>query len=265
MIDNCIAFSLSETINFTDLYDFCKDNFDTQLFKEVLVVNFQEQEFHIFEFGSIIIWGNQNFNPEYFFSQIKDFLIGTKKDKTFDSFKVSITDDYNETFQVRRDHLKLNKKDLKLRIAISFAMAQSVKLSVLEDFVMDELSVHSKIPQELAKNGDLKLGRKNMAKIRGRIFVTESKINLQYDLLDKPEFLWDNPEYDEYYHRTYEYLEIGQRLEVLNKKLSVLRDILNILADELQFKHSTKLEWIIIILIAIEIFITLIEHSLKLF
>lgn len=265
MINSCTAISLNEGFDFPKLYEFCEYNYNTQLFKEVLIVNFQDQEFHIFEFGAIILWGSQGYNPDLFFSQIKNFFQTSKHEKTIDYFKVSTSDELNENFQVRRDQLILNSNDPKLRIAISFAMAQSVKLSELEDFVMDELSVHSDIPQQLAKDGDLKLPRKKMAKIRGRIFVTESKINLNYDLLDKPEFLWDHPEYDEHYNKTYEYLEVGQRISVLNKKLSVLRDILNILADELQFKHSTQLEWTIIILIAIEIIITLTEHSLKLF
>lgn len=264
MINICSAFSLSESFDFNNLYEFCITNYDTQLFKEVLVVNFQNQEFHIFEFGVVILWGDQGYNPEFFFSQIRKYLISNKDNNIIDSFKVTISYGGDENFQFRRDHLILNNNETKLRLSISFAMAQSVKLSGLEDFVADELTVHSKIPQELAKNGDLKLSRKTMARIRGRIFVTESRINLHYDLLDKPEFLWDNPDYDEYYHRAYEYLEVGQRIEILNKKLSVLRDILNILADELQFKHSTKLEWIIIILIAIEIVITLVEHGLKL-
>ncbi len=264
MIETCLAFSLSESFDFKGLSEHCKIHFHARSFREVISVNFQDQEFHIFEFGVIVYWGTNGYNPELFFSQIKKFFINPQSEKTFDFFKVTVIDDSSTDFRIRRDHLQLNSSDPLLRIAISFAMAQSVKLGEMEEFVLNEISEHSNIPQDLANKGDLNLTRKEMAKIRGRIFVTESRINLKYDLLDKPEFLWDHPEYDEYYNKTYEYLEVHQRMTVLNKKLSVLRDILNILADELQFKHSTKLEWIIIILIAIEIVMTLGEYAVKL-
>lgn len=257
MITSCTPYSLSESLNFDKLADFCVSNFKSHIYREVISVQFQDQEFHIFEFGVVVAWGDMSLNPELFFSQIKKFFIDPKEEKIFDIFKVSILENGEEGYKIRRDHLQLDKNDPLQRLAISFAMAQSVKLGEMELYVSDVLSVHSSIPVELAKSGNLKLSRKEMAKIRGRIFVTESHINLKYDLLDKPEFLWDHPEYDDVYSQSYDYLEVGQRINVLSKKLHVLRDILNILAEELQNKHSSKLELIIIYLIAIEIIMSI--------
>lgn len=265
MLETCISYSLCESFDFSKLSEFCIDNFNANVYREVISVNFQNQEFHIFEFGIVIFWGEMGYNPEVFFTQIRNFCFGEKDEIYSDYFNASVEEKNSISFKFSKDHLKLPNNDPLLRLAISFPMAQSMKLADMEDFVTNELSSHSSIPQDLANRGDLKLTRKKMAKIRGRIFTTESQIHLKYDLLDKPEFLWHHPEYDEYYNMSYEYLEIAQRITVLNKKLLVLRDILNILADELQFKHSTKLEWIIIILIAIEIVMSLIEHAIEFF
>ena len=264
MKEACLAFSLSESFDFDNLSSHCSYQFNSKILRDVIVVDFQNQEFHIFAFGVVIFWGERGYNPELFFSQIKQFFINPSAEKTFDFFQASIIEKGSE-FKIRRDNLELHSSDPFLRVAISFAMAQSVKLGEMEEYVQEEISKHSVIPIQLAEKGELKLSRKEMAKIRGQIFVTESRINLKYDLLDKPEFLWDNPEYDEFYQRTYDYLEVHPRIEILNKKLSVLRDILNILADGLQHSHSTKLEWIIIILIAIEIVMSLVEYGIKIF
>jgi len=60
------------------------------------------------------------------------------------------------------------------------------------------------------------------------------------------------------YNITASYLDIKPRIEVLNKKLEVIQDLLNVLADEQKHKHSSFLEIIIIVLITFEIILTII-------
>jgi uncharacterized Rmd1/YagE family protein len=49
------------------------------------------------------------------------------------------------------------------------------------------------------------------------------------------------------------YLELKPRIELLNLKLRTIHDLYDMLAAEQNHKHSSFLEWIIIILIATEI------------
>jgi len=101
--------------------------------------------------------------------------------------------------------------------------------------------------------------------MRGRLFLVESDILLHHALLDTPEFFWEYPELEEHYRRVATYLDVTPRVEVLNKKLQIIHDMFGMLADEQKHKHSSQLEWIIIWLIAIEIFIFLGHDLLKLF
>ena len=52
---------------------------------------------------------------------------------------------------------------------------------------------------------------------------------------------------------TSRYLDIRPRVELLSNKLDVIHELFEMLADDLNHKHSSFLEWIIIILIAFEI------------
>jgi uncharacterized Rmd1/YagE family protein len=72
-------------------------------------------------------------------------------------------------------------------------------------------------------------------------------------LLDTPEFFWEYPEYEHAYNATARYLDIRPRVDVLSNKLNVIHELFEMLAEELNHKHSSFLEWIIIILIAFEI------------
>ena len=58
---------------------------------------------------------------------------------------------------------------------------------------------------------------------------------------------------EHYYLALSRYLEITPRATVLKNRLEVIQELLEMMADEQKHSHSSMLEWIIIILIAIEI------------
>ena len=74
-------------------------------------------------------------------------------------------------------------------------------------------------------------------------------------ILDTPDFFWDNDKFEPLYIKSRKYLDVPKRLEVLNKKLSVIADLLDVLQNQLENEHGNRLEWIIIVLIAVEVFI----------
>lgn len=55
------------------------------------------------------------------------------------------------------------------------------------------------------------------------------------------------------------FLDIPSRVMALNQKLDVLQELLDILNSQVQHRHSSLLESIIILLIAVEIIISLFQ------
>ncbi len=53
------------------------------------------------------------------------------------------------------------------------------------------------------------------------------------------------------------YLEIERRVNVLNQRLTVLKELFDMLNNEINHKHSSRLEWTIIWLIVIEVALAL--------
>lgn len=68
---------------------------------------------------------------------------------------------------------------------------------------------------------------------------------------------WLAARYVDDYERVTRYLEMDSRVEVLNTRLNMLKDLLDVLNQQMENGHSTKLEWIIIWLIVIEVVIQL--------
>jgi uncharacterized Rmd1/YagE family protein len=82
--------------------------------------------------------------------------------------------------------------------------------------------------------------------------------------------MWSEPKLLPTYEATRIYLEINQRVQLLNQKVDVISDLLQMLKQQMTHSHSEYLEWIgmsfrhlksneVIILIAAEIFIALIN------
>ena len=98
----------------------------------------------------------------------------------------------------------------------------------------------------------------------GELFIERNSINLHLDVLDAPEFFWEYPEMEPLYKMMSNYLDIKSRVEVLNQRLDVVHELFEMLGNELNHQHSSRLEWTIICLIVIEVLLTVSRDLLKL-
>ena len=154
---------------------------------------------------------------------------------------------------IAKDVVYLSTLDVREKLAVSFALAQSVKLGVFERTVEQTIQETRSIPERMALDGKIRLQRTSITKRIGQLFVDRASINLHSDILDHPDFFWEDDEWLPLYLRAAKYLEIDRRAEVLNKRLDIIKELFDMLASELHNSHSNKLEWIIIILIVLEV------------
>ncbi|MEF3255495.1 MAG: RMD1 family protein, partial [Deferribacterales bacterium] len=115
------------------------------------------------------------------------------------------------------------------------------------------------IPYELSLKGKITLSKSEISKERGRIFLERTEIYLNLGFLDTPEFFWEFSDLEKIYEAVSNYLDIKPRVEILNKKMEIIQDLLTMLSNEQNHLHSAFLETVIIILIAIEIIISIVK------
>ncbi|KAK9489843.1 hypothetical protein V1508DRAFT_435426 [Lipomyces doorenjongii] len=156
--------------------------------------------------------------------------------------------------------------DIKHKLTMSHGIAQSTKLSYfetkMENITMMELE---SVPKHLALQGSLgKLTREDIMKIEGSLFKLRVDVNLSSSVLDVPEFFWDEePEMHAFYTAVREYLEIKQRIKVLNQRCKVFLDLADILADSIAETNMSRITWIIIGLIVVSLMVTTLEIVLR--
>jgi hypothetical protein len=84
------------------------------------------------------------------------------------------------------------------------------------------------------------------------------------NVLDVPEFFWDaEPTLHPLYAAVREYLEIKQRILLLNERCRVFLDLTDILSDSIADSNMSRITWIIIILIVLSIFVTIAEVLIR--
>lgn len=225
----------------------------------VLHLFWQDGEVFIFAYGVVVFWGVNEVDRHAPVSMLGEFSEQPLQESLTDELSFELG---QSPASLKNDHVSLPADDMLLRLAVSHGIAQSTKLAQYEAGVQFTISSTEHIPQSIATTGKSGLGRKALAKLRGQLYLTKSNVMLHYDLLDVPEFFWENAELQPYYVMVADYLEIKPRIEVLNKKLETIQDLLAMIADEQKHAHSSLLEWIIIWLIAIDIVIILWQEYL---
>jgi len=142
--------------------------------------------------------------------------------------------------------------DRLVKYSFSNAIVSSVKLGIWEatlDRIIDSIEHVS----EDMKRNKIKMSIADVMQKTGEMLALRHMINLSSDLLDTPDFYWDRERLERLYMETCSHLAVGKRTRVVNEKLSHCLELMELIANQLNADHGARLEWIIIILIAIEI------------
>ena len=219
-------------------------------YRDAVCIDLPGGEVWLFDYGVAVFWAVNEDERSALLNRL-NIVFDAVKNVNHEHFRFTFDE---KELRISRDTINLTDNTPLTRLAVSHALAQSIKLNEYETQAQQTIIDHSELPKDLAETGKIAISRKEIAQIRGRLFSTKSDIILHYGLLDTPEFFWEYPEYEATYNAVTRYLEIRQRVDLLSTKLATIHELFEMLADEQKHQHSSFLEWIIIVLIAIEIF-----------
>lgn len=229
-------------------------------YRNVVHVLWKKKDVFVFDYGVVVFWQLDEIGRKEFLLASADAAEAPLTDMLDDEFTFGIS---SEKPHIKNDHIFMPDAEVLTLLAVSHGIAQSTKLAQFEFRIQQTINDTVHIPENIARTGSAQLSRKELSQLRGRLFLTNSDIMLNYDLLDVPDFFWEYPELDTYYAIVAEYLEVKQRVEVLSKKLETIHALFDMMADEQKHKHSSMLEWIIIWLIAFEIIVFIFHDILQ--
>lgn len=260
---DCRAYCLAASYQIRPLYDKLKEKYRATLYRDVLhivipVGEISKGDIFYFPYGAMIAWGLSEEICKIFLGEGRKFENQGVEEIETDEF----TYVYGEVPKIIEDEIILPNDDILTRLAISLGLAQSVKLGTFENAIRKTIDHTKQIPVDLAKYGRISLSRQEIRRKMGELFIERSSINLHVDVLDTPEFFWEYSELEPLYAMTANYLDLKTRGEILNHRLDVVHELFEMLGNELNHQHSSRLEWTIIWLIIIEVLLTLLKDVL---
>lgn len=245
---------------------FKRKGYFTRLSKDFLHVASLKKpgDLFFFNYGCFVAWGFKKSFQERLLETVKEFstqpLANIEVDHFYYHYGDETTIDTHERF--RLDIISLESEDVQVKLAISYGLAQSIKLEAFEEAIKEVIKKNSYLPEEIASRGVISLSRRAIFKRMGEIFIARSSININIEYLDAPEFFWRNPSLEPFYIMIKKFLDIQSRVMALNQKIDVLQELLDILNSQVQHRHSSLLESIIILLIVVEIIMSLFQFHL---
>ena len=135
-----------------------------------------------------------------------------------------------------------------VKLAVSHALAQSTMLAHYERRVTESVRSTAHIPCDLARTGAVRMTRREILQLIGKLFSLESEVNIVSPLLDTPEVFWTAPDALQVLYKSLcVYLELDARVAVVNARLNVVEDLLQMLQNTIYARHSQKLEMVVIL------------------
>lgn len=270
-----IAYTLSERLKIENTKRFIQDfeefnliKLPTDLQKQAVLLSAKRQNSNddiknifIFQEGSVVFWNIPH-------DQQKRILYGltTLKEEPYPNNLIHEEQERLE-FSLNRalERSKINRGVIQLALsqdasgiqldqfAVSHAISLSVKLAIWETLLDRYVESMSWVTKSMKEGNNLSLTRNQIFKKTGEIYELKHRINLDSDLLDLPDVYWDRPNQEVLFLSVLSFLNINRRTSVINDKLNNCCELMNLLTNHMNDKHHVRLEWMIIILIMVEV------------
>ena len=175
----------------------------------------------------------------------------------YQDYPIRIDTGLDRYFKIDNDSITLNAYTPINLIIIAHVISQSVALELYEQKLAD----YSERSRNLIDSADTYsvFKRNRLARFAKQLVLIRHDMMIDLHLLDKPNILWDNENAEMLYNGLASILELKDRFDIVEYKLNSIKDDIVMVMDLTNHNHSSFLEWIIIVLIAVEIVMGLME------
>jgi len=209
----------------------------------------------LFRFGVVVLFGMGPAQEDEILQSLAGRVIGRFARGEEETAQVEIAPDKEE--QITPAGTIMLKALLPEHVLIiADAIATNLILAHDERNVSAVFDVIEPLARELAEQGRTPGSRRTILKHIGNALLVQQRMSGLVAVAEKPDVLWERPDLERFYARLEDEYELKERADLLTRKLTVISDTGQALADIIDTERSLRLERIIIILIMLEIVFT---------
>ncbi|TRZ69893.1 MAG: hypothetical protein D4S02_01340 [Rhodocyclaceae bacterium] len=212
----------------------------------------------LFRYGVVVFFGLRALDEVRFLETLQPLITNSYPNPEIEELEIHCG---KPNLGVQSGAVSLDEISLEKVQVIADALSKNLVLSLYEKKVAGEFDKIEPLAQELATRGKVSASSKTLLSKIGRMLLIEHRMVGRAEIGDKPEILWDFPHLGGLYASLEDEFELQERQVALDRKLNLISDTAQTLADIWDNKKLHRLEWYVIGLILFEIVINLLEMA----
>lgn len=210
----------------------------------------------LFRYGAVVLFNLPAAEQATFFAELRPYLEQPLDDPEREDAEIEVSPAGDERVDAN-GVIHLHQVTKERLLVVADVLAKSVTLAYDENRVARVFDRIEPVADALRTRRSSRLSREQLLNHIGDVLITQHRMVGRVEVVEKPELLWDRPELERLYLRLQEEYELPERDRALARKLDLVSDTATTALGLLQARQSLRVEWYIVILIVIEIFLTL--------
>ena len=210
----------------------------------------------IYRFGVVVLVGLTPLEEDDILARIKPRVFGPRQRVDDETATIVIAPREDEKIPPGGP-ITLRELNGQRFLVIADALAKSVALGRDERLVNGVFDTIEPFAANLASKGRTPRRRNAMLKLIGEALLVQHRVSGRVAVEDKPDILWDRPDLERLWQRLNDEYELDERAQTLKRKLDVIVETARSLTDVIEANRTTRLEVIVILLIALEVVLSL--------
>ncbi|MDO6490482.1 MULTISPECIES: RMD1 family protein [unclassified Cellulophaga] len=205
---------------------------------------------YIFQYGMVGFFNHTLEEKRTILDSIKPFCKGLKEERFSEEVNVVIEPTIQE---VSFNKIIIPSFDYEAIRLIVLNASQSVALDNYFDITEQLLGETNEHTKYLEQKGKLNISGNKLKRFIGRVLNIKNEISENLYIFDSPDITWDNEALSLLNLELKKTFDLKDRYRYIYERLGVIKENLELFKDIMDHKESSRLEWIIIILIVIEV------------
>ncbi|GGG41137.1 hypothetical protein GCM10011414_08250 [Croceivirga lutea] len=205
---------------------------------------------YIFQYGLIAFYEVSDNEINNVLQQVKPFARNVIDEPFFDSIELVL----NHTEEkVAFEHVFLLDSDVEAIRLVMLHTSQSVALDRFDAITEDLLTSTNSHTSYLEQNGKLDIRGNKLKRFIGRTLNVKNLIAENLYIFDSPDMVWESERLNSLNQQLKQTFDLKDRHRYIHDRIAIVKDNLELFKDIMDHKESSRLEWIIIILILVEV------------
>jgi uncharacterized Rmd1/YagE family protein len=229
---------------------------------ELFMLLREKQFVYVFQYGVIAFFNCSHSDINSIIKVLNPELKSWQEQDLKETIKVEVS---GQLTQVNFDKVILHEFNIEAIRLVMLNTSQSVALDKyldITDLLLNETTIYTK---ELEDKGRLRISGRKLKRFIGRVLNIKNQISENLYIFDSPDITWENQELNRLDNLLKQTFDLKDRYRYLSERTAIIKEDLELFKDIMDHKESSKLEWIIIALILVEVIDLFVIRLLKMF